>query len=60
MKLSHVKETASTDFTLREFLMTRGGEERSIYQFHFQVRIILNTCLCDKIHVSDFYSICLS
>ncbi|XP_021957927.1 tyrosine-protein phosphatase corkscrew isoform X2 [Folsomia candida] len=34
-KLLMQKESSTPDFTLREFLMTRSGEERVIYQFHF-------------------------
>ena len=37
IKLTHQKEVTSTDFTLREFLMSMDGEERVIYQYHFQV-----------------------
>lgn len=36
-KLLMQKESSTPDFTLREFLMTRSGEERVIYQFHFIV-----------------------
>ncbi|CAG7834295.1 unnamed protein product [Allacma fusca] len=36
IKLTHMKEVTNTDFTVREFLMARDGEERLIYQFHFQ------------------------
>jgi hypothetical protein len=41
IKLAHHKESSTPDFTLREFLMTRNGEERVIYQFHFIVRKLL-------------------
>jgi tyrosine-protein phosphatase non-receptor type 11 len=35
MRITHQKESTSTDFTLREFVLTRNDEERIIYQFHF-------------------------
>ena len=37
MKLTHLKETVNTDFTLREFLLMKDGHERIIYQYHFNV-----------------------
>jgi len=39
MRLSHVKEMTNKDFTLREFLLSKDGDDgpaRTIFQFHFQ------------------------
>ena len=37
IQLTHQKEVTNTDFTVREFVMSKDGEDRVIFQYHFQV-----------------------
>ena len=37
MVLKCVSDSIRADYTLREFMATKDGEERLIFQYHFQV-----------------------
>jgi len=34
-----VSDSTRADYTLREFVATKDGEDRLIYQYHFQVHM---------------------
>lgn len=38
-----VSQSSTTDYTLREFLVTYQEEERTVYHYHFQVSFHCNT-----------------
>lgn len=45
--LKCISDSVRADYTLREFVATKDGEERLIYQYHFQV-ISFISLFCDS------------
>lgn len=39
-----LSEIMNTDYMLREFTISRDGEERKIFHYHFQVKYFIEIC----------------
>lgn len=45
---------ARADYTLREFVAKKDDEERSVFQYHFQVGLVYHKQYCFKFYSVSF------